>query len=108
MGAIADLQGIAIVTKPATATHALINPAKRPVRFLARDSAPDVAPLRPALIRSGVNGNSLKRTPVASKIAFAIAAALGIEDDSPIPSGGRSLAGIRKKFILGTARNFII
>jgi hypothetical protein len=35
-----------------------------------------------------VNGNSRKRTPVASKMALAIAAALGTDADSPTPSGG--------------------
>ena len=41
-----------------------------------------------ALIFSGVNGGSQNRTPVASKIAFAMAAVPGTEDDSPAPSGG--------------------
>jgi hypothetical protein len=35
-----------------------------------------------------VNGNSRNRTPVASKMALAIAAALGTDADSPTPSGG--------------------
>src|SRR5258706_2993020 len=46
------------------------------------------SPCSPARMRSGVNGNSRNRTPVASKIALAIAAALGTEADSPTPSGG--------------------
>src|SRR3954451_9858265 len=46
------------------------------------------SPRNPLRIRSGVNGGSRKRTPVASKIALAIAAALGTEADSPTPSGG--------------------
>src|SRR6202163_2805224 len=46
------------------------------------------SPRNPARMRSGVNGNSRKRTPVASKIALAIAAALGTDADSPTPSGG--------------------
>src|SRR5579872_120021 len=46
------------------------------------------SPRSPARIRSGVNGGSRKRTPVASKMALAIAAALGTEVDSPTPSGG--------------------
>src|SRR5579872_250700 len=45
-------------------------------------------PRSPAKMRSGVNGGSRKRTPVASKMALAIAAALGTEVDSPTPSGG--------------------
>src|ERR1700730_18193886 len=48
----------------------------------------DVSPYNPFRMRSGVNGGSRKRTPVASKIAFAIAAALGTDADSPTPSGG--------------------
>src|SRR3569832_2521953 len=55
----------------------------------ARAAASGVSLARnPARMRSGVNGGSRKRTPVASKIALAIAAALGTEADSPTPSGG--------------------
>ncbi len=57
----------------------------------ASGNAPGAAscsPRNPLSIRSGVNGNSRKRTPVASKMALAIAAALGTEADSPTPSGG--------------------
>src|SRR6476646_4532540 len=50
--------------------------------------AASCSPRKPLRIRSGVKGNSRKRTPVASKIALAIAAALGTEADSPTPSGG--------------------
>src|SRR6266852_2122279 len=50
--------------------------------------AASCSPRNPLRIRSDVNGNSRKRTPVASKIALAIAAALGTEADSPTPSGG--------------------
>src|SRR6266581_4332894 len=46
------------------------------------------SPPNPARIRWGVNGKSRKRTPVASKMALAIAAALGTDADSPTPSGG--------------------
>jgi hypothetical protein len=46
------------------------------------------SPRNPRRIRSGVNGGSRNRTPVASKIALAMAAALGTEADSPTPSGG--------------------
>src|SRR5882724_1906018 len=49
-----------------------------------------ISPRNPRRMRSGVNGGSRKRTPVASKIALAIAAALGTEADSPTPSGGWS------------------
>src|SRR5258707_12632893 len=45
------------------------------------------SPRNPFRIRSGVNGGSRSLTPVASKIALAIAAALGTEADSPTPSG---------------------
>src|SRR5450631_1693029 len=60
-----------------------------------------VLPWSPARIRSGVNGGSRKRTPVASKIAFAIAAAPGTEADSPTPSGGWSCRGSINTSILG-------
>src|ERR1700674_2346851 len=45
------------------------------------------SPRNPPSIRSGVDGNSRKRPPVASKMVLAIAAALGTEADSPTPSG---------------------
>jgi len=48
------------------------------------------SPRNPLRIRSGVNGNSRKRTPVASKMALAIAAAIGRIDGSPAPVGGSS------------------
>ena len=51
------------------------------------------SPRNPLRIRSGVKGGSRKRTPVASKIAFAMAAALGTEADSPTPRGGWSCRG---------------
>ena len=54
----------------------------------ARRGATVCSPRNPARMRSGVNGSSRKRTPVASKMALAIAAALGTEADSPTPSGG--------------------
>ena len=44
---------------------------------------------------SGVNGGCRKRTPVASKIALAIAAVPGTDDDSPAPE--RRLAGPRHR-----------
>src|SRR5205085_8346460 len=42
------------------------------------------------LTRSGENGTRRMRTPVASKIALAIAAATGRIDGSPAPVGGSS------------------
>src|SRR5690242_2079335 len=62
----------------------------------------------PFKIRSGVNGSSRKRTPVASKIAFAIAAALGTEADSPTPSGGWSGRGTISTSILGISGNLMM
>src|SRR5215475_9921261 len=43
-----------------------------------------------ARTRSGVNGTRRMRTPVASKIALAIAAATGLIDGSPAPDGAIS------------------
>src|ERR1700686_4157262 len=43
-----------------------------------------------AFTRSGENGTRRSRTPVASKIALAIAAATGRLDGSPAPEGGIS------------------
>src|SRR5215470_7135245 len=40
--------------------------------------------------RSGENGTRRMRTPVASNIALAMAAATGLMDGSPAPLGGRS------------------
>jgi hypothetical protein len=54
---------------------------------------------------SGVNGGSRNRTPVASKIAFAIAAVPGTDDDSPAPSGGSPGRGIIITSTTGTSRN---
>src|SRR5690606_4278958 len=56
-----------------------------------------------ALTLSGVNGASRRRTPVASKIALAIAAAPGTEADSPEPSGGLPLAGMSTTSTSGTS-----
>src|SRR3954453_19559765 len=63
----------------------------------------EVSPCNPLRMRSGVNGGSRKRTPLASKIALAIAAALGTEADSPTPSGGWSGRGSSNTSILGTS-----
>ena len=43
-----------------------------------------------AFTRSGENGTRRMRTPVASKIALAMAAATGRIDGSPAPVGGSS------------------
>src|SRR5690606_21285235 len=59
-----------------------------------------------AFTRSGVNGTSLSRTPVASNMALAIAAGPGTEADSPAPSSGLPLAGINMTSISGTSGNF--
>src|SRR5687768_15049626 len=42
----------------------------------------------PASTRSGVNGASRRRTPTASKIALAMAAAIGALEGSPPPRAG--------------------
>ena len=55
-----------------------------------------------------MNGNSRKRTPVASKIALAMAAALGTEADSPTPSGGWSCRGSINTSISGTSGNLMM
>ncbi len=81
------------------------------------DAAPDVAPraadpsssgCSAARTTSAVNGGSRKRTPVASKIAFAIAAVPGTDDDSPTPSGGSPGRGIVTTSITGTSRKLRI
>ena len=61
-----------------------------------------------ARITSGVNGGSRKRTPVASKIAFAMAAVPGTDDDSPAPSGGSPGRGIIITSTTGTSRKLRI
>jgi hypothetical protein len=57
---------------------------------------------------SGVSGNSRKRTPVASKIALVMAAALGTEADSPLPSGSSSWRGTSRTSMSGTSGNLRI
>ena len=57
---------------------------------------------------SGVNGGWRKRTPVASKIALAIAAVPGTDDDSPAPRGGSPGRGMCSTSITGTWRKFRI
>src|SRR5581483_4420277 len=55
----------------------------------------------PASTRSGVNGASRRRTPTASKIALAMAAAIGALEGSPPPSAGISGRLIRTMSISG-------
>jgi hypothetical protein len=55
-----------------------------------------------------VNGGALKRTPVASKIAFAIAAVPGTDEDSPAPSDGSPGRGMCITSITGTSRKLMI
>ena len=57
---------------------------------------------------SGVNGGARNRTPVASKIAFAIAAVPGTDDDSPAPSGGSPGRCMCITSITGTSRKLRI
>src|SRR5262249_31228518 len=98
IGAIAR-QGKAAVPMAIAVAHAAASPANTPGRTARgffhlleggagngtgiASAAPAASPRNPLRTRSGVNGGSRKRTPVASKIAFAIAAALGTEADSP-------------------------
>jgi hypothetical protein len=53
---------------------------------------------------SGVNGGLRKRTPVASKMALAMAAVPGTEADSPTPSAGSPGRGISSTSTTGTSR----
>jgi hypothetical protein len=53
---------------------------------------------------SGVNGGCRKRTPVASKIALAIAAVPGTDEDSPAPKTGSPGRGGTTTSITGTCR----
>src|SRR6266446_6961998 len=105
MGAI-DRHGSRAAAMPTPAAHNAATVASAPRRpangffhlsvgprgFGAADGnascAASCSPRNPLRMRSGVNGNSRKRTPVASKIALAIAAALGTDADSPTPSAG--------------------
>ena len=66
------------------------------------------AVLSAARTTSGVKGGWRRRTPVASKIALAMAAVPGTEDDSPTPSGGWSGRGICMTSITGTSRKLRI
>ena len=62
---------------------------------------------KPASTRAGVNGASRRRTPTASKIALAIAAAIGALDGSPPPRAGISGRLINTSSISGTSGNRI-
>jgi hypothetical protein len=64
--------------------------------------------LSAARTTSGVNGGSRKRTPVASKIALAMAAVPGTDDDSPAPRMGSPWRGISTTSITGTSRRLRI
>src|SRR6266850_2041402 len=54
--------------------------------------------------RATVNGGWRKRTPVASKIALAMAAVPGTDDASPAPSGASPWRGIIITSMTGTSR----
>src|SRR6218665_2563345 len=57
---------------------------------------------------SGVNGGDRKRTPAASKIAFATAAVPGTDDDSPAPRDGSPGRGACLVALTGTSRKLMI
>src|SRR6202011_3054622 len=95
IGAI-DRHGSTAEATPTTAAHKAVTVASAPRRLAngfchlsdeasgldaanGKTGAVSCSPRNPLRIRSGVNGGSRKRTPVASKIALAIAAALGTE-----------------------------
>src|SRR5215510_4000830 len=71
------------------------------------DSHSDHAFFNPASTRFGVNGASRRRTPTASKIALAMAAAGGMVAPSPAPSGsisGRLMSTISRSGRSGNLR----
>ena len=90
------------VAAPATAAPSLLHQGRRFAGSRGGGFKSGV-PLRPASTRSGVSGNSRKRTPVASKTALTIAAALGTEADSPAPIGGRCWRSISMTSIAGSS-----
>src|SRR5882672_2894985 len=59
-----------------------------------------------AFTTSAVNGGWRKRTPVASKIALAMAAVPGTDEASPAPSGASPWRGIIITSMTGTSRKF--
>jgi hypothetical protein len=62
-------------------------------------------PFSAARTSSGVNGGCRNRTPVASKMALAMAAVPGTDDDSPAPNAGSPGRGIVTTSTTGTSRN---
>ena len=74
----------------------------------ARANAGTAAACIAARTTSGVNGGSRNRTPVASKMALAMAAVPGTEADSPAPSAGSPGRGISNTSMLGSSRKFKI
>ena len=61
----------------------------------------DLYQVTPALTRSGVNGRSRSRAPVASKIAFPIAAGVTVIAVSPAPVAGTPLGVTKTLSIAG-------
>src|SRR2546421_12699724 len=102
IGAMADRQPTAAAASPSTPATMAPASAHAPLPFghgascggAAAVAAADTgAPgagngFSAARTTSGVNGGWRKRTPVASKMALAIAAVPGTDADSPAPSGG--------------------
>ena len=72
------------------------------------DASMPLAAFNAASTTSGVNGGCRRRTPVASKIALAIAAVPGTDADSPTPSAGSPGRGISSTSTTGTSRKFKI
>ena len=91
---------VAMPSAPASAAPAMANHGRR--RF-SRTGFGAASPESAARTRSGVKGGSRRRTPVASKMALAMAAALGTEADSPEPKGGSSGRGISTTLMTGTS-----
>src|SRR5450830_138441 len=105
MGAISPCQGQAVAAMPSSAPKAANNEPNNHFERFSGDfgGSPAVPALSACNTRSGVIGSSRKRIPVASKIALAIAAALGTEADSPAPMGGSLWRGIISTSICGTS-----
>ncbi|MCY1272822.1 hypothetical protein D9M70_214160 [compost metagenome] len=108
-GAISARQGNAVAAMPSTAPN---SPAREPNSHLERfgagraagsGQAPGPSPFSAARTRSAVIGSSRKRMPVASKMALAMAAALGTDADSPLPMGGSLWRGIISTSMSGTS-----
>ncbi|MCY1426126.1 hypothetical protein D9M71_419380 [compost metagenome] len=108
-GAISARQGKAVASMPNAAPN---TPASEPNHHFERlvdgcagagASGPWPSPPSAARTRSAVIGSSRKRMPVASKMALAMAAALGTEADSPLPIGGSCWRGSIITSIAGTS-----